>query len=168
MTSSGFVRDLLRDQWGETSEFDPVEQPRIVQEGTVERRSVHTKDNDVIFCQDGGLPTVQPQSIGYREQYVEVTIDAEIITAVGRDRLVGPPNETFAGLEGEVRRILEKFRKGVPSNDSSIGVENPGYDIIQLNNFDDQIGEIGADLFKGTWSFTFITFAQQISQPAIK
>jgi len=164
MTSAGFVRDLLRENWGKGSNSPPA-QPDIVQEGEADRRSVHTGDVDVIFCKDGGLPAIQAQSIGYREQYVEATVDAEIITSTGREHLLGPPDETYAGLEGEVRRILEAYRNGVPQNDTLV---NPGYDVILLDTFDDQIGAVGADLWKGTWTGTFVTFAKQIGQDAVK
>jgi len=168
MTSARFVRDLFRDQWGTGSINSPPEQPDIVEEGEADRRSVHTGDVDVIFCKDGGRPTIEAQSIGYREQYVEVTVDAEIITSVGREHLLGPPEDTYAGLEGEVRRILEEYRIGSTRGEPLPGtsVQNPGYDIIRLDTFDDQIGAVGADLWKGTWTFTFINYAKQIGQDA--
>lgn len=160
MTSAGWVHDLIEDEWG-TGPNEPPEKPEVIKEGEVNRRSAHTKKNDVIFTKDGGRPTVQPQSIGYREEYVEATIDVEIITSGGREHLLGPADETYAGLEGEVRRIVEKYRIGYPHDGELV---DPGYDIIRIDTFDDEIGSWGADFWAGTWTITFITYAKQIPQ----
>jgi hypothetical protein len=165
MTTAKFLRNLLRDQWGQGDLYQGVEKPRIVHEGEADRRAVHTGDTDVIFCIDGGTPEFTPQSIGYREEYIAIKLDAELLTSVGRERLLGPLDETYGGLEGETRRILQKFRKGVPN---SASVTNPGYDVMRVDTFNDQIGETGAGLWKGTWSVTLITYAKQIQQDSIK
>lgn len=164
MTTAGWVQNLIDTEWGTGTNSPPSKSDvDIVQEGQVDRRSVHTGDVDAIFCKDGGRPTVEPQSLGYREEYIEVTVDVEIITSDGREKLLGPPDETYAGLEGEVKRIVDKYRIGYPGDGE---LADPGYDVIRIDTFDDQIGARGADLWAGTWTITFITFAAQIGQDA--
>jgi len=162
MTTARWVRDVLQDQWG-SGDNSPPSQPNITVEGDEGKRSVHHLDNDVIFTQDGGLPTVRPQSIGFREEYVEASIDVEIVTSQGRERLLGLISESYGGLSGEVKRIVDKYRIGYPSDGNQA---DPGYDIARIDTFDDQIGARGADMWAGTWTITFITYANQIGQDA--
>ena len=163
MTTAKWVRDLLQSDWGEGSNNPPAE-PNITVEGDAKERSVHQRDNDIIFVEDGGRPVVQPQSINYREERIESIIDIQIISAEGRERLLGEPDNTYGGLEGEVKRIIDKHRKGYPSDGA---IRDPGYDIIQPDTFDDQIGNRGAGLWAGTWTITFITYAAQIGETAV-
>lgn len=163
MTTARWVRDLIRDEWGEGDSETTINQPEIVHEGDANRRSVHQRDNDIIFTTDGGLPEVRPQSVGYREEYIESTIDVDMITSSGREHLLGKPHESYTGVEGEVKRIIDKYRIGYPFDGT---LEDPGYDIIRIDTFDDRIGARGAGLWAGTWTVTFITYASQIGQDA--
>lgn len=168
MTTTKWYRDLLKDEWDDLAEASdrtrPVPQPTIVQEGQVKKRSVYTGDDDVIIVQDGDFPIVEPQSIGYREERVEIILDAEIVTSKSRERLLGTREETYGGLAGETKRISDKYRTGYPPNAGEL--TSPGYDILTFETFDQQIGDRGADLWAGTWTVRFITFASQISQDA--
>lgn len=182
MTTARWVRDLLQSEWDEDNQWreEAVPQPEIIVEGDETRRSAHHRDYDVIFTKDGGLPTIDPQSIGYREEYVEATIDVEIITSDSRAKLLGQVSDTYGGLSGEVNRIIHKYRTGMESQESKQlggfrlgkrtlghpGVADPGYDVIRVDTFDDEIGARGADIWAGTWTITFITYASQIAQDA--
>lgn len=163
MTTARWLRDLVKDEWGVGEDSTSISMPEVIEEGTEDRRSVHRRQNDVIFAMDGGLPTVDPQSLGYREEYIESTVDLEMITSESREHLLGPPDETYAGIEGEVKRILDKYRIGYPADGE---LPYPGYDIIRIDTFDDAIGNYGADFWAGIWTVTFITYASQIGQDA--
>lgn len=163
MTTAGWTRDLLDDQWGVGNNATSIEKPEIIQEGEADRRSVHQRQSDVIFTMDGGLPVVEPQSIGFREEYVEATIDMDIITSKGREHLLGGHAESYGGIVGEVKRILDKYRIGYPSSGN---LNDPGYSIMRVDTFDNAIGQRGAGLWAGTWTVTYITYASQIGQDA--
>lgn len=170
MTTTKWYRDLLQDEWEERADASDrtyeLPQPTIVQEGQVDKRSVYSGDNDVVIIQDGDFPVVDPQSIGYREERVEVILDAEIITSKSRERLLGTQEEEYGGLAGEVKRISDKYRIGYP--DEAGELESPGYDVLLFETFDQQIGDRGADLWAGTWTVRFVTFASQIGQDAYR
>lgn len=165
MTDAKWVRDLLRAEWDESSEFceKPTPQPDIQVEGEKDQRSVHYGDNDVAFTKDGDIPIVEPQSVGYNEQRVETVVDIELITGVDRERLTGLASENYGGMVGEVERIIDKYRLGVPSDGP---VSDPGYNVIIKDTFRDEIGERGGGQWAGTWTITFITYATSIEQPA--
>lgn len=163
MTSARWLRNLVKDEWGIDANSTSISIPEIVEEGQKNRRSVHRKEHDVIFAMDGGLPTVDPQSIGYREEYIESTVDLEMITTESREHLLGKQNVAYDGISGEIKRILDKYRKGYPSDGD---LADPGYDIIRVDTFDDAIGNYGAGFWAGIWTVTFITYANQIQQDA--
>lgn len=163
MTDANWVRDLLDSQWQEsypTRDTD-VPNPTVVVEGDESRRSVQFDTQDVIFTMDGGLPLIEPKSLGYGEERVESTIDIEMMTSVDRFRLLGDVDEDYGGLSGEVRRIIDEFRLGVPAD---ADIRDPGYDVLVYDTFDDEIGDRPAHEWGGTWTITFINFAEPISQ----
>lgn len=163
MTDARWTRDLIRDQWGVGENATSKSMPEVLEEGDESRRSVHRRRDDIVFATDGGLPTVDPQSIGYREEYVESTVDVEVLTSEGRRHLLGEPDDSYGGLDGEIKRIFDKYRNGYPHDGD---LADPGYDIIRTETFDDAIGNYGADTWAGVWTVTYITFANQIGQDA--
>lgn len=163
MTNAKWVRDLLDKKWEKSypGRADDVPKPEVIVEGDTSRRGVQYDTQDVIYTMDGGLPLIEPQSLGYNEERVEAIIDIEMMTSVDRFRLLGTTDDTYGGLSGEVKRIIDEYRLGVPDGDN---IRDPGYDILVYDTFDDEIGDRPAEEWGGTWTIRFINFATSISQ----
>ena len=151
--------ELLKDEWEEdpfNDREEPVPQPAIIEEGKANPRSWDYAQGDVIFVRDGGFPIIEPASVGFRDERVEVLLDIDIRTARGRQRLAGAGLDgSYTGLSGEVKRIFRKYRKGYE-----------GYDIVKLETFSDEIGSYEANLYVGVWNVRLIKFASPIQQDA--
>lgn len=153
--------ELLEDNWdpdpNEINRTDPVPKPRIVEEGTIEPRSHDLSQADVIFVKDGGFPVIEPASLGFSEERVEVMLDIDIRTARGRQALTGDDiNGSYEGLSGEVNRIFRKHRHGYG-----------GYDVVYQETFDDQMGDYEAGYWAGVWNIKLVKFAAPIGVDSV-
>jgi len=168
MTTAKWLNDLIDEEWGNPDD-DPLStdqaQPNVVTGGSQQpRRRAVQADEPYIFITDGGNPVIEPRSVGYREEHVETILSVDIETNNGRQALVGTVEDSYGGLAGEVKRITDKYRRGV---DPSKSIPDPGYDIITFDTFENEVEQRGADRWGGVWTVRFITFASQISQDPV-
>jgi hypothetical protein len=152
---------LIEDNW----EVNPsgidrkqdVPQPRVVEEGEISPRSHDYAQSDVIFVRDGGFPVIEPASLGFAEEKVEVMLDIDCRTANGRQRLTGDDIDgTYEGMAGEVNRIFRKHRHGYG-----------GYDLVYQETFDDQMGDYEAQIWAGVYNIKLVKFAAPITQDSV-
>jgi hypothetical protein len=170
MADSEWVSDVLTEEWDSSEDpleegdqvRDPVPKPDIIAEGARGERASDVR-NDTIFVGDGGDPVVEPASVGYRDEYIESKISGEAVVTGSRREFVGTPAMTYGGVAGEMKRIFDLYRKGVP-DDSPIS--DPGYDILKYEVFSDDTAKRGAGLWSGEWTVVFVSFASSIAQPA--
>jgi len=168
MTTANWLQDVLNAEWANPAD-DPLStdqpQPSTVVGGSQapRRRSVQA-DEPYIFITDGGNPVIEPRSVGYREEHSETILSVDIETNEGREALVGTVTNTYGGLAGEVKRIVDKYRRGTGDN---APVPDPGYDIITFDTFENEVEQRGADRWGGVWTVRFITFASKIGQDPI-
>lgn len=152
------VKAMLEQNWQVSLDGrNDVPQPEVVVEGEKNRRSVNMMDNDVIFVQDGGAPVIEPASVGHMEERVESMVDVEIHTTKGPKRFTGYPDDAnYGGVSGEVKRIVDKHRRGFGP-----------YDRLGVDTFDDQVGSFGADRWVGVWNLRLFKYAVSIGQDSI-
>jgi len=127
MTHLQAARALLRDNWQESvnGRTDDVPTPgEFVLQQDVSREDLKT--TDVVRIVPGGDTTFEPRGFGWTHQKIEADVTVEIRTADrreggtkidGHQRLWGARDGTaepdsYIGLAGEVRRILENHRDG--------------------------------------------------------
>lgn len=152
------IQYILEENWdpeaitGRT----PVPEPNIVVEGNEDARSVSKRREDVVFVMDGGSPVVDPASVGHMHEYIETVVDIQVFTSQGEERFYGEEGEhSYEGIVGEIKRILDMHRTGFDA-----------YDRMDIDTFEDQIGEYGADRWVGTWIIRLYQYASKISQEA--
>ena len=169
MTQSEWVRDLIEEEW-DTSE-DPIpgegvirepigNQPKFRVEGSAERRADQVDTQPILYINDGGNPTRDPKSIGYRAEQVEAEITVEVVTSGSRIDFRGHVDNSYGGVTGEFKRIMDKHRNGLV--ESEVSVRNPEYDVLLYDRFDDDSDRRGGGIWTGSWTVRFITFAQKI------
>lgn len=154
------VQEILQENWDPDaiSGRTHVPQPNVVVEGNEDARSVSKRQDDVVFVMDGGSPVVDPASVGHTHEYVETVVDIQIYTSQGEVRFYGEDgSHNYEGLVGETKRVLDMHRNGFD-----------GFDRVDVDTFEDQIGEYGADRWVGTWIIRLYQYASNISQGAIR
>lgn len=176
MTDAGWVTTVLDESWdpsrdpveGEGVIRDPVGTPNVTTEGGKgdgKARSRQLDTGDAIFVKDGGDPIIDPASVGYREEYIESLVSMEVVVSGGRADLVGRVDEYYGGVVGEVKRIVDEYRKGIPA---SAPFGDPGYTVLTVDNYADEVAKRGAGLWTGEWTIVFIDHARGIMQPAAR
>lgn len=146
------LRDILQSNWSESYPERSVDvpQPEIVIESEEDRRSVHMRDQDVVFVM-ASSSNVEPASIGYRDEEIEVNLDLEIYTAAGPERFDGVKGDEYGGLIGEIRRIIHSVRRGVGR-----------YDMVVFDEFEDETETYGADMWVARITVRFIAYTHEI------
>jgi len=182
MTTANWFQDLIDAEWGVNalgtedlgtkqlggSEKLPIDAPQpntVVGGSSAERRRSVQADEPYIFITDGGNPIVEPRSVGYREEHVETILSVDIETNEDREALVGTVTDDYGGLAGEVKRICDKYRRGV---DDDAPVPQASYDLIRFDTFENEVEQRGADRWGGVWTVRFVTFASSISQTPVR
>lgn len=173
MTDAKWFKDVIDEEWDETDNPLGLPQdhrtgrpaPTVLEEGNEERRALQFDTQDVIWVKDGGDVELRPASVSYRDEHVVARIHLELTTSDGRKALTGEVDRIYDGMEGEVRRIVHKYRKGMNGNST---LADPGYDLLTLNVWEDLIGESRAGLWSGQYTIEFTNFARPIHQPAMR
>lgn len=155
-----FMLKLLRSRWEEDNKFklEPTPFPAIVEAaGDGGQRARNMKDNPaVVYVRDGGDPTIEPASVGFRDRKLEQVIDVEIQTTSQVD-MFGKDGETYGGYAGEVQRIVDSVRYGADS-----------YDYIWYDTVSEQSEDYGADIWHVEWPVRFIAYSNTIGQQGVK
>ena len=159
------MADVLEDRWveniGDIDGFESDDRPNDVPEPVIElagnergnNRAQNYADNDIIYVSDGGDPTLDPASVGFRDVHVEQVIDVMIRTSQGPIRFFGDDGELYGGLVGEVQRIVDSARFGIGP-----------YDYVFYDTFSDETEDYGADTWHGQWPIRFIAYSDPILQ----
>jgi|AntDeeMetagen681_2_1112603.scaffolds.fasta_scaffold01718_3 hypothetical protein len=167
MTAIQAVEQLLEDNW--ESEADAVDgrindvpQPYILREKDTDRRRVNLQDGDYIFVIDGGKPVIEPRSLGWTEERIETIVALDIYTSHSRERLLGERQsdgtnegnvgESYGGLAGETKRIMDVHRKGFQE-----------WDMLIASTFDDLQSQTGAGIWRGQWELRMVQIASNIN-----
>ena len=159
------MSDVLQERWiediGELEQFESDDRPNNVPEPVIRLagneadgvRAQNYASDDVIYVSDGGDPTLDPASVGFRDVHVEQVIDVIIRTSKGPIRFFGEDEEVYGGLVGEVQRIVDSARFGIGP-----------YDYVFYDTFSDETEDYGADTWHGQWPIRFIAYSDPILQ----
>ena len=157
-TDLDFLAYVLENRWQEDvpGRMQSVPEPKIVIATSEDETRVNTAVNDVIFVRDGGAQTREPRSAGYMAERVETPVAVDIRTAEGRDRFVGIRDdnneaESYGGLYGETKRILETIRKGEAE-----------YDLTVPPEWNDLSEDFGFGHWRGVWTVRLTQVASEI------
>lgn len=151
-----FIAGYIDENWKESIDgrANDVPKPEIVAEGEKDRRATNFADNDIVIVNDGGTVSYEPASIGFRDYKVTAPYDVTVRTSEGYPEFDGTPaSQSYSGLSGEVRRILDKLRLGFGP-----------YDLIVLQSFDDNTSAYGADVYEAILGVDCIAYADSIGQ----
>lgn len=175
MTNAKWTLDLISAEWDSSADpiegmgeiRDGIEMPELIVQGAADDkgRASQLDTRGTLFVKDGGDPIINPQSVGYREEYIESKVSIEAVSGLSRRELVGTAEMQYGGFVGEVKRIVHEYRKGVHEDAPVI---DPGYDVIVFEVFSDEVMKRGAGLWTGEWTVTFIDFASKIVQEAVR
>lgn len=169
MVNSDWFATLIDEEWSLATNPVPGEgdirealdaEPVVQQESPRDRRANQVDTQPLVFVEDGGTPTRDAISVGYREEHIEAEMSVELIASGSKQDMVGKVDSTYGGVSGEFKRILDKHRKGLVESD--VSVANPGYDLILYDRLDDDAQQRGAGIWTVEWTVRFITFAQKI------
>lgn len=166
-----YLESLLEDNWFEgTKNDDPAfDRQYRVPKPTIDiekdRKKVRLRNQDHVNIVDGGDVPFEALGVGYHHESATVTFNIEVRTTMeppnppdterpGRTRFDGTYDDGYAGLYGEIKRILDLVRKG-----------GGGYDIIQKSAWRDSSGTIGINHYYGMWIVDFDVRAQEIDPP---
>ena len=117
------LTDTIDERWdGSASSVDgrrnDIPKPVNITAGSPnDRRKVSLKQGDAIFVYDGGEPTIEPKSVGWIEERIESKATIDLYSAHSVERVEGYRNddgdlESYGGIKGEVKRILDDIRRG--------------------------------------------------------
>lgn len=169
MTAIQYFETLLENNWTPSISGREVEvpKPKIWRESSAKQRKLNLDQHDVLILRDGGVTEISPQSFAWHEERVVsiVTVDmrttGEAGDVPGRERLWGYRGkgslaeneaESYGGLQGEVKRIIDTVRKGEHE-----------FDLIIADSQNDLSGEMGGQVWRGTTEVTLDVRASQIN-----
>lgn len=164
MTAIQAVEYILKDNWEDkasnvSGRENNVPKPNIIREKNTNKRHVNLRDYDVIFVKDGGRPDIIPKSLGWVEEEIRTKVTIDMYTSTGRERLFGERDrstntgESYGGLSGEVKRILDMNRGGYEE-----------WDLIITRSLDDLQSETSSDIWRAEYQIELVQFANQIQQ----
>lgn len=168
MTAVQYAEYILDEYWepSVSGREKRVPKPEILRESPEGYRKINLDRSDALMLRDGGITTIEPQSVGWVEErkVSRVTIDVrttgEAGSVSGRERLWGhrgignlDPNEAerYGGLQGEIKRIIDKVRKG-----------DEEFDLVLVTEQNDLSGEMGGQIWRGTSELSLDTRANKI------
>lgn len=150
------IRNTIDDNWVE--EADEVEGRRnkvpkpqeIVATSPPNQRRVNLKRGDAVFVYDGGEPTIEPKSVGWIEERIESKATIDLYSAHSVQRVEGYRNdqdelESYGGMKGEVRRILDGIRRG-----------HKEFLYIKPETYRYMHGEGAGGIFRGQWEIKLV------------
>lgn len=145
MTAIQYVEYILSHNWEEDVDgrVHPVPEPRIKLEKDDPKDRLRT--HDVLRIQDGGVETRTPRGVGYNEEDATSLVTVILKTTESRERLEGHRDsnndaESYGGLKGEVKRILELNRKHPKE-----------FSLVEGFEWKDQLSLVGKGLYRGSW-----------------
>jgi hypothetical protein len=164
------LKDAFEEHWVEGADGDdpgidgreyPVPKPEINIEK--DRDKIRLRGQDHINIVDGGDVTHEPKGVGYIHEEINETYNIEVRTTQnppsppdtdrpGRTRFDGYRGGTYGGLKGEIKRILDLYRKGTDC----------GYTLVQASTWRDDSGNYGANHYYGMWIVEPTTRASKI------
>lgn len=168
---------ILNEEWVEGADGDSpgvtgrnytVPKPQIdIEEDT---SNIRFRTTDHVNISDGGDEIYEAMDVGYEHEavdsFVTITVrtserppDAPDVDRPGRIRFEGGrdannASESYGGLKGEIKRILELYRKG-----------DREFDIIQATTWRDETGITSKNRFRGAWDVQLDQRARKISPP---
>lgn len=169
---------ILNEEWIEGKEGDSpgitgrnhvVPKPQIdIEEDT---SSVRFRTTDHVNIEDGGDEIHEAMDVGYQHESVDTFVTLRIrcaerpaepapdVDRPGRVRFEGGRDsnnvaESYGGLRGEIKRILELYRKG-----------DREFDIIRATTWRDETGITSKNRYRGAWDVQLDQRAAEISPP---
>lgn len=149
------LTDTIDDRWIEdASSIDgrrnDVPKPVNIYAASPDKRKVNLKQGDAIFVYDGGEPTIEPKSVGWVEERIESKATIDLYSAVGVQRIEGYRDdsgdlESYGGLKGEVRRILDGIRRGYKE-----------FLYIKPETYRYMHGEGAGGIYRGQWEIKLV------------
>lgn len=153
MTNRRAIKNLLDTRW--TADIPgrerSVPKPALIVSGGEKTHSL--SNSNVIYIKDGGNTDRDPNTIGWDHEVVVDRINLDIRTSDangGREAMSGVlvdgiNSESYGGLTGEVKRIIDEVRRGVGP-----------WDTLNLTPFDDISDDQGFGRFRveGTLELT--------------
>lgn len=177
MSALQWVAYILDQEWVEGADGDSpgvpgrrhrVPKPQIDIEEDTSKVSFRTTDHVNIV--DGGDETHSAMDIGFQhesvESYVSIVVrtterppDEPDVARSGRVRFEGGRDanndlEAYGGLKGEIKRILELYRKG-----------DKEFDIVETTTWRDETSLTGKNKFRGAWDVQLDDRAVRLDPP---
>lgn len=161
-----YLESLLEDHWQETLPDRDYRVPKPTIDIEKDRKKIRLRNQDHVNIVDGGDVPYEAMGVGYTHESSTVTFNIEVRTTMnppdppdtprpGRTRFDGTYDSGgYAGLFGEIKRMLDLIRKG-----------DGGYDIIQKSAWRDSSGTIGINHYFGMWIVDFDNRAAKIDPP---
>lgn len=160
------IRDTIDDRWEEESSnvdgrrYD-VPKPFKIYAASPDRRKVSIKKGDAIFVYDGGEPTIEPKSMGWVEERIESKATIDLYSSVSVERIEGHRDdsgnlESYGGMKGEVKRILDQIRRGYEE-----------FLYIKPETYRYMHGDGAGGIYRGQWEIKLVqwnTIQQNTSQ----
>lgn len=122
MAARDILKTLLEREWTPDipDRDETVDEPRIEKSKDLKRTGL--EEGALIIVKDGGATNVEPSSLGWDHERVETLLTLDIRTTDengGHEQVYGVydedtlETENYGGLVGEVKRILDTYRRGV-------------------------------------------------------
>jgi len=166
MTAVQAIEALLDTNWTEsiTNRSTDVPKPAFDIQQSNLKRSLRTRDS--CYVKDGGDTDIDPAGIGWMNENTTSRVSVDLRTADrtidgvqvdGRDRLLGSrsgiaSSDRYAGLTGEVKRIIDTHRKGFAE-----------FDLVVLTPFRDISDQTGQNHYRAVADITMYQFADGIN-----
>lgn len=149
---------VLKDKWTESADavngrIEDVPKPEyIMKSSPQDRRKVNLKAGDAIFIHDGGKPAVEPKSVGWVEERIESHVTIDCYSAHSIERIEGYRDdnnveESYGGLQGEIKRILDTIRGGWKE-----------YYLIKPETWNYMHDQEPGGIWRGQWEVTLVTY----------
>jgi len=167
--SREWVEGADGDSPGITGRVHPVPKPQIdIDEDT---SSIRFRTTDHVNISDGGDEIHEAMDVGYQHEsvnsFVTVTVRSSErppnpadVNRPGRVRFEGWRDENneaeaYGGLRGEIKRILELYRKG-----------DKEWDIIEATTWRDETDITSKNRFRGAWEVALDQRASELDPPS--
>lgn len=157
--SIDLTKELLDEEWIESASNvqgrrNDVPKPANILKGSPQdQRKVSLTAGDAVFVHDGGRPVVEPKSLGWVEERTEshVTIDCYSKHSIERVEGYRDDNnmsESYGGMKGEIKRIMDKIRGGIRE-----------FYMVKATNWNYMHSNEPAGIYRGQWEVTFISYS---------
>lgn len=154
-----YLQTVLIDSWQTdvSGRSETVPEPFIRLASETQTSRIDQFEGDIVIISSGGARSHTPKSAGWDHEGVESPLTIDCRTRNGRGRLEGVRDannerESYGGLKGELKRILETIRKG-----------DKEFDLIEAYEWRDLSEEVGFHYHRGAWEVRLTEVANELN-----